>query len=132
MRERLVSEEKVFRFITDQIDTIPHMEALLLLWKSRPQAWTEEQVAARLYVDVKTVKRLLQDLAVRSLVHPTEEGPERTYRYESESVEMDRLIEAVAETYRVELLRVSALIHSKASPGIRAFASAFKFTREQD
>jgi hypothetical protein len=132
MRERQVSEEKVFRFIADHIDTIPQMEALLLLWESRPRPWTEEQLAARLYVDSKTVKSLLQHLGALRLVHLTGEGTEKGYRYETESGEMDHLIEAVAETYRVHLLSVSALIHSKASPGVRAFARAFKFTKERD
>ena len=40
-----------------------------------------------------------------------------------------RLVEAVAETYKRELLRVTAAIHSKASSGAREFGRAFQFKK---
>lgn len=43
------TEEEVFRFILDEIDTVPHLEALLLLWNSRPKQRAEEELSERLF-----------------------------------------------------------------------------------
>jgi len=56
----------------------------------------------------------------------------RQYFYESKSEELDGLIEAVAATYRRDLVRVSTFIHTKTSSAVRDFAKAFKFTKDRD
>lgn len=43
------SNRNVDRFLLDQIDTVPHLEALLLLWKSRPKVWSADEMASALY-----------------------------------------------------------------------------------
>jgi len=40
------------------------------------------------------------------------------------------LMEELDRTYRRELVRISRMIHSKASPAVREFARAFKFTKD--
>ena len=39
-----------YRFIHEHIDSVPHLEALILLWNSRPVGWTCDELASRLYV----------------------------------------------------------------------------------
>ena len=68
MTESPVSEEKVYTFVLDQIETVPHLEALLLLWNSRPQPWTVENLSKRLYVSTEIVDVLLDDLVRRGLI----------------------------------------------------------------
>ncbi len=124
------SEEEVYRFIRDQIDSVPHLEALLLLWNSRPQPWTIENLGSRLYVSRDVVNALLKDLVGRMLVGLVPGNPEG-YRYAPASIEQDQMVAAVDATYRREVVRVSTLIHSKPSAPIRAFAQAFRFTKER-
>ncbi len=31
---------EVDRFVLDEIESVPHIEALLILWNSRPSAWS--------------------------------------------------------------------------------------------
>ena len=125
-----ISEEDVYRFILNQIDSVPQMEALLLLWESRPKQWTENEIAARLYVGVDVVRNIMQALHRRRLVAGSES--EKRYWYEARPGDGDRVVEAVATTYRRELVRVSTFIHSKASSAVRDFADAFKFKKERD
>jgi hypothetical protein len=33
----------VDQFLLEQIDTVPHLEALLFLWNSRPQPWSVDK-----------------------------------------------------------------------------------------
>ena len=125
-----ISEEEVYRFILNQIDSVPQMEALLLLWDSRPKQWTENEIAARLYVGVDVVRNIMQALQRRRLVAGRES--EKCYWYETRPGDGDQLVEAVATTYRRELVRVSTFIHSKASSAVRGFADAFKFKKDRD
>lgn len=120
------SQEEVDRFIQQEIDTVPQLEALVLLWNSRPRAWTLDDLAAALYIEPGATQDLLATLERRGLVNSNPE----TYSYRS--TERDSLIQAVEITYRRELVRISRMIHSKAPAGIRAFANAFRFKKERD
>ena len=131
MSEQRKIDNDVYQFIFDQIESVPHLEALLLLWNSRPQPWTIDNLARRLYVSIEIMGVLLQDLLRRQLI-ALEPGPPEGYRYESASTEQDQLIAAVDATYRREVVRISTLIHSKPSSSLREFARAFRFTKEQD
>lgn len=123
-------DNEVDRFILNEIETVPHLEALLLIWNSRPQPWTVENLAQRLYISAESAQVLLADLARRSLVAAVP-GESRGYRYQSDSQEKDRLLSLVDDTYRRELIRVSSMIHSRPSAAVRAFARAFRITKER-
>lgn len=121
----------VFRFILEQIDSVPHLEALLLLWHNREKPWPIADVAKRLYVDPDTARQLLQDLHRRHLVATLPASTE-LYQFDAGSPEKDQLIGEVDRTYRRQLVRVSTIIHSKASSAVREFAKAFRITKERE
>ncbi len=118
--------EPVLRFVRDRIDSVPHLEALLLLWSSADQDWTDEEIAHRIYVSRDSARTLLQDLARHQLIAPQPGGAIR-YRYDPRWDESGELMGQVAQTYRRQLIRVATLIHEKASPAVRDFARAFDF-----
>jgi len=122
---------EVFRFILEEIDSVPHLEALLLLWHNRAQPWAVPGVAKRLYVNPDTARQLLLDLHRRHLI-ATVPGSTELYRFDAGSPEKDRLIGEVDATYRRELVRISTIIHSKASTAVREFAKAFRITKERE
>jgi len=122
-------DAEVSQFLLERIDSVPHLEALLLLWNSRPKLWQADELARRLYVDGEVALRLLQDLARQQLIDSDAGSPER-YCYRDDPADRSRLIRMVDETYRREVVRVSTLIHSKPSSPLRDFARAFRFTRE--
>ena len=122
-------DAEVSQFLLERIDSVPHLEALLLLWNSRPKLWQADELAGRLYVDGEVALRLLQDLARQQLIDSDTGSPER-YCYRDDPADRSRLIGMVDETYRRQIVRVSTLIHSKASSPVRDFARAFRFTKE--
>ena len=124
-------EDAVYGFILDQIETVPHLEALLLLWNGRPQPWTVENLAKRLYVSTDIVNSLLQDLMQRSLIVCIPGSPDG-FRYESTSIDQDQLLSALDLTYRRETVRISTMIHLKPSSSVRDFARAFRFKKERE
>lgn len=129
MNEDTPHIKEVDEFILEQIDSVPHLEALLLLWNSRPKQWTAEEMAHGLYVSAGVARNILQGLTRRGLLVAGYEVSE-DYRYKSSK--QDNLIEAVDAAYRRDLIRISRMIHSKAAPGILQFAQAFRFTKDRE
>jgi hypothetical protein len=121
----------VDRFILDEIDSVPHLEALLLLWRSAPQPRTASQIAEQLYITHGQGAAIAEDLLRRGLIAREHNSP-ASFFYDTQSEERNRLMEAVDATYRRELIRISGIIHSKPSPGVRAFANAFRFRKDKD
>lgn len=118
-------------FILENLNTIPHLEALMLLWNSRPLAWTSAELATRLYLPPEKAAELLADLARRWLVTESQGTPAR-FAYWSRSEDLDRMMQAVEVAYRGDLVRVSKLVHSRASSSVREFARAFRLKKEQE
>ncbi|MEO8048807.1 MAG: hypothetical protein ABI833_00205 [Acidobacteriota bacterium] len=121
-------EHEVDQFILAQIDTVPHLEALLLVWNSRPNAWGIEEMAHRLFLDSGEASAVLENLARRELIAVSPNND--TWHYHSEP-EKDRIVALVSATYRQDLIRLARLIHSKPSAAVREFARAFRFKKER-
>ncbi len=122
-------DEQVLRFFLENIDSVPELEALFLLWLQRPNSWTISELSRRLYVDPEQTRNLLQGLIRKRLV-AEDEGLAGSYRYHSESEQRDQVIGNAEAMYRREIIRISNLIHSKPSRAIRDFADAFRFKKE--
>jgi hypothetical protein len=120
----------VDQFLLDQIDTVPHLEALLLLWNSRPKLWTREDMEKALFVGEDAAKQVLDDLVQRGLIVAVP-GVSETYYYEP-APHRDQLMACVDLTYRRELIRISRLIHSKPSAAVLEFARAFRLKKERE
>lgn len=118
-------------FIVENLDSVPHLEALILFWNSRPVWWTCDEMASRLYIPLDRVGDLLRDLVRSQLVSESATSPPR-FSYYSRSKEQDEMMRLVDEAYRRDLVRISTMLHEKASPAVRDFARAFRFKREQD
>src|SRR5918999_5127054 len=60
--------ENVLQFIAAKIDTVPQLEALLLLWENPQHDWSEEELAGRIYVLHEAAAAILQALHRRQLI----------------------------------------------------------------
>lgn len=124
-------EPDVYGFILEHIDTVPQLEALVLLWSTRPRGWTCEELGARLYVAPEKVGDLLRDLVRKWLVSESAQAPKR-YSYLPKSNEQDEMLGRVQEAYKHDLVRISTMIHAKASSAVREFARAFRFKKDSE
>ena len=122
---------QVDRFILEQIDSVPHLEALLQLFNSQPKVWSAEEMAAAIYVRQGIAEKILENLLQRNLVEADPHNPD-TYYYSPDSEDRNRLLESVNEIYRREVVRISSMIHSKASAGVRDFARAFRIKKDKE
>lgn len=120
----------VYEYILATIDTVPQLEALVLLWNSRPVKWTQEELASRLYVRDGEVQQIVRDLVRANLVEEWPGTPAR-FSFLAGSPERDELMFLVDAAYRRDLVRISTMIHNKASSPVREFANAFRMKREK-
>ncbi|MGB7189231.1 MAG: hypothetical protein WBD10_03790 [Acidobacteriaceae bacterium] len=124
-------EMNAYEFILENIDSVPHLEALVLLWNSRPVAWSCEELASRLYIPAEKVSSLVADLVRLQLISKSA-GPPAKYSYLPRSEEQNEMMRLVDIAYRRDLVRISTMIHSKTSPSVREFARAFRFKKDRD
>jgi DNA-binding IclR family transcriptional regulator len=117
---------KALRFIEDYIESVPHLEALILLWEDRDRPFQAADIAARIYVTPDAAVGILHDLQQRKLVRGDADG----YVYDGRWDASGDFMELIVSTYRSNLIRVATLLHNKASRGIREFARAFE--RKED
>jgi hypothetical protein len=119
----------VAEFIESRIDTVPHLEALLLLWESSPDRWQAEKIAARIYVATPAAAQILRDLVRCRLARAAEEDP-ASFAYDSAWDPDGAMMAKVAASYRQNLVLVARMIHSKASAAVREFARAFEIKKD--
>lgn len=120
MRETTLPEA-VQRLIVERIDSVPELEAVLLLRRTRERPWTPAQAGERLYVSTTMASHILALLAERGFLRRDEEE----FRYAPESDELDQLVDALANAYSRALIAVTTAIHSKPRSSVRQFADAF-------
>jgi hypothetical protein len=118
--------ETVRRFVIANIDSVPELEAVLLLRSHADRDWSAEDAGARLYVSVMMAAHVLGVLTQRGLLSMTGER----YRYAPASTELDAAVATLAATYATNLIAVTHLIHSKPSPSVLQFADAFRLRKE--
>jgi hypothetical protein len=120
---------EVLDFIESKIDSVPHLEALLLLWESAPERWSTERIAARIYVTPDVATQILRQLVRRRLVDaPGKRDP--GFAYDPAWDVTGTLMTRVAAAYRKNLVLVANIIHSKASGAVREFARAFEINKD--
>jgi hypothetical protein len=117
----------ILRFIADRIDTVPEFEALLLFFDQRPTALTVTQLADRLFVSRGLAALVIGALERRRFIMATGLG----YAYDSAWDSDGKFMTRVAATYRLHLIRVTKLIHSKAPTPVLEFARAFEPKRDR-
>jgi hypothetical protein len=117
-------------FLLHQIESIPHLEALLLLWRSQPKNWTLEDVSRGLFLTADATRAILNDLLRRTLIS-YDSADRGFFRYEPDP-QRDKLMRSIEKVYREELIRVTKLIHSKPSTAVQAFARAFRLKKDDE
>ena len=113
-------------FILTHIESIAHLEALLLLGHQPDQRWTASSVAAHLYIDEGQAKTVLDQLCSAGLL-ACRDGE---FWFNGDQPGQREIVEKLASIYARHLIPVTNLVHSKPS-GARAFAAAFKLRKDR-
>jgi hypothetical protein len=122
--------QQVLEFIAENIDSVPQLEALLLLWEGSGQSWSCEELAARIYVSPETCADVLRALQRRGLLAVEARDPER-YRFDTTWDEGGERMARIASAYRTNLVALTTFIHARAPRSLREFARAFDLKKER-
>ena len=119
--------ETVRKLIAERIDSIPELEAVLLLRQHRDQSWSAEEAGQRLYLSPAVAAHVLDILTSRGfLAHSLQR-----FQYAPETPELDAEVTLLANTYSKQLIAVTNIVHAKPSAGVRLFAQAFRFRKDK-
>lgn len=129
MADDLIPDD-VKQFVLENIDSVAHMEGLLLL-RSDPQAeWTVEDAAKRLYINSEQATEILARLSANGfLIASASDVP--VYKYLPHSAELAQMTDRTAEVYAKYLIPMTNLIHSKPKPRVQQFADAFRLRKDK-
>ncbi len=127
MSEPLIPDN-VRAFLLQSIDSIAHLEALLLLRANPTFVWTAEMLAQRLYIAAPDAVMILQRLAATQFVTLAPDAPEQ-YRYQPTSADLAQMVDQVASLYSKYLIPITKIIHAKPRTRVQEFADAFKWRK---
>jgi hypothetical protein len=113
------------RFIVEYIDSVPALEALLLMRRNPEREWTVATLATELYSEPRRIGPILAELFGRGLCRSREEGETR-YSALPPTSALARSLDQLADVYAHHLVAVANLIHSKPRPSVRGFSDAFR------
>jgi hypothetical protein len=116
----------VRRFIASHIVSVAQLEVLLLLRAAADKEWTADEVARALVTQGDAAAGWLENLVDRGLAR----NDRGRYRYSPSSPEVDRTIDALAESYANYRVAVISLIFARPSERITSFADAFRIRRK--
>ena len=111
-------------FILRYIDSVAHLEALLLLRANAETTWDIATIAQRLYTTEQQAAEVLTQLCADGLLACENDR----YRYGRQSAENLATIDRLAASYAKQLIPITNMIHGKPRR-IRQFADAFKFRK---
>ncbi|HEV2610437.1 MAG TPA: hypothetical protein VGU61_09235 [Noviherbaspirillum sp.] len=121
--------DTIRRFILTSINSVPYLEAMLLLRSAPAQWWDGKKVAQRLYMPEKAAEAVLEELNAAGVLAVVDDEF-RSYRYQPATEELRQIIDELADTYARHLVEVTHLIHSKTSKKAQQFADAFKLRKD--
>jgi hypothetical protein len=113
--------DDIRRFILGSIESVPALEALLLMHRDPEREWTASNLAAALYMEPPRIGSILADLVVRGLCRRRDDGEARYSALPSTS-ELARRLDQLADVYAHHLIAVTNLIHSRPRTNARSFA----------
>jgi hypothetical protein len=117
----------VRRLIADKIDSIPELEAILLLRQDRTRAWSVEESSKALFVSLVVAGYILGVLTERGFFACSDGN----YRFAPDSPELEAAVDLLAATYSRRLVEVTHLVHAKPSASVRLFADAFRLRKDK-
>lgn len=123
--------DDVRRFILTSVPSVPYLEAILLLRTEPDAAWEVRRVAGRLYVGEKQAAELLAALTEAGIAAHEAQEEAALFRFSPVTVELRELLDVLAQTYSVNLVGVTDLIHSRIDKRAQQFADAFRLRKKE-
>jgi hypothetical protein len=120
-------EEDLIEFVETSLDSVWSLELLLRLRTEPGRLWSSEELIADLRSSPLVVGRSINKLLAVGLI-VVDTG--NSIRYGPASAGQDRLVDALAEAYRVRPAAIRRIILRNSSDQLRTFIDAFKILKD--
>lgn len=120
--------EGVKTFIREQIQTVPRLEVLLLLYRGQSRPFTLAEVANELGFENETAQEQLTALEAIGLIETNKEK----YRYHPINPTLASIVDRLALAYPKQRVPILSVILAEDPNKVRRFAEAFKLVRSND
>ena len=124
--DRETIPEHVRRFLLG-VQSVPHLEAILLMREDPARQWDTLRVAKRLYMKEEAAAAILADLQAAGIIA---QAGEDIYFYRPASVELTDTLNDLAACHAKNLRLVTHLIHSRTGSLAQRLAEAFGLRKE--
>lgn len=129
MNEETDISADVRALIARHIESVVHLELLLLFQQSPARARTADAVASELRIESTWAAAQLAKLSTRGLLGVADPaGP--SYRFAPASPDIARAVDGLALAYAARRVSVISLIYSKPSDPLRTFSDAFRLRKD--
>jgi hypothetical protein len=130
MDQKFIPDD-IAQFVTEKIDSVAELEALLLLRNAPEREWTARELSKRLYLGDQDAVDILAALAAKGLAL-CKAGEVCEYKYQPGLPDVVKMIDRLCDIYTKQIVPVTNLIHSKSKIRVQEFADAFKLRKKDD
>lgn len=113
-------------FLMDKIESVAHLEVLLMLYSRRERSFTPENVCKELRSNVHSASNQLSLLAQRGLLKVNN----RDYQYAPSSPELDLQVQRLLEIYKEMPVAVVTCIYEKPQDKLKDLSDAFRLKKD--
>lgn len=120
------SPDAVLSFVDRHIESLEHLEILLLL-ASQERSWSATEIFQKIQSSQASVDQRLQALVAAGLLAKDEDG---RFRFAPKDEATRNLVNDLAEAYRTRRVRIIEAIYTRKTDAVQSFADAFKFRKD--
>ncbi len=120
-------DDDILNFLRTSIRSVWTLELLLLLWRSRPRAWSAAELVRELRASDSIATDGLAALQAVGLIVP--EGQDR-FRYTAASSALDGIVQRLAQLYQERPMAVTRAIFASPDQRLQTFADAFRLKKD--
>lgn len=123
--------DEVRSLIARHLESMDHVDALLVLHKAPDRGWTAAEVAAELRVEPKGIGKALEHLDAAGLVA---RDPSRAsaFRYAPDTPALARACELLLDMYNRRPVTLIRALYNRPPSAVRSFADAFRLRGPQE
>lgn len=111
MKDEPISNN-IQRFINTSIDSIPQLEALLLIQKNPEVIWDFESLSRALFIQPKLAIEFLRKLCSAGFLRVLPNTNPRSYEYVHPNLEVRQMLSELAEVYSKHLILITNMVHN--------------------
>jgi predicted transcriptional regulator len=120
------SADRVLSFVDGHIESLEHLEILLLL-AAQDKAWTAAEIFQQIQSSQASVEQRLESLVTAGLLAKDEN---KRFRFAPKDDETRRVVKDLADAYKSRRVRIIEAIYTRKTDAVQTFADAFKFRKD--